>query len=355
MAHHSQTGLTKKLTILTFVFALLLSQGCATVDEKAWRKSDPASLGYSETSLADLDHFINDNANTTGLIIVANGSVIHEYGDVRKLSYIASVRKSVLSLLYGIYVERGKINLNKSLAELKIDDIEGLSDLEMTATIEDVITSRSGVYHPASNPGDSLACAPERGSQLPGSYFLYSNWDFNVAGAIFEQETGVNIFDALLKELAIPLGMQDFKRSIHKKSGNLNKSMYPSYHMVLSTRDMARIGQLVAQKGRWEQTQIVPEAWVDKISTVVTPVNHLNPGNRRTGPFGFSYMWWVWDGPSATGAYEGAYTAQGAYGQYITVLPKLDLVVAHKTHPKSGHTGRKMYLEILSRIVASKI
>ena len=48
-------------------------------------------------------------------------------------------------------------------------------------------------------------------------------------------------------------------------------------------------------------------------------------------------MWWVWDGPAAVGASEGAFTGAGAYGQYITVLPALDMVVAHKTPVGDGH------------------
>ena len=59
--------------------------------------------------------------------------------------------------------------------------------------------------------------------------------------------------------------------------------------------------------------------------------------------FGYGYMWWVWGGPTAVGAYRGAYTARGAFGQFITVLPELDLVIAHKTdrdpatHPGVGN------------------
>ena len=62
--------------------------------------------------------------------------------------------------------------------------------IEKTATIDHLITARSGIYHLASNSGDNSPDAPPRGSQTPGEYFLSNNWDFNAAGAVFEQETG---------------------------------------------------------------------------------------------------------------------------------------------------------------------
>ncbi|HEY9518498.1 MAG TPA: hypothetical protein VIQ98_04535, partial [Gemmatimonadales bacterium] len=64
-----------------------------------------------------------------------------------------------------------------------------------------------------------------------------------------------------------------------------------------------------------------------------TPVEAMNPPARRRGPFGYGYLWWVWDGPHAEGVYRGAYAAHGAIGQHIVVIPALDLVVAHKTAP----------------------
>jgi len=63
------------------------------------------------------------------------------------------------------------------------------------------------------------------------------------------------------------------------------------------------------------------------------PSDSWSRRRKRSGPYGYGYLWWVWDGPQATGAFEGAYDAQGAFGQYIIVMPKLDLVVAHKTRP----------------------
>ena len=184
---------------------------------------------------------------------VVGGRALYEYGDLTTVSYLASVRKSVLAMLFGKYVANGTIKLNKTLADLKIDDIGGLLPIERTATVADLLGARSGVYHEASNPGDNLADAPPRGSQKPGTYFLYSNWDFNALGTIFEQETGQNIYDALEKDIVRPIGMRDFDRARTSRTGDATRSQHLAYHMNFSTRDMARIGYVMLRNGRVER------------------------------------------------------------------------------------------------------
>ena len=326
----------------------------ATYPDSAWaRIADPASVGWSREGLAAVDQKLRTLAST-GFMAVVGGRVLYQYGNVDTVSYLASVRKSLLSMLYGIYVERGRIDLSKTLAQMGMDDLLGLTDTERQATTRDLIMARSGVYHPASNDGDDLASAPPRGSQAHGTYYLYSNWDFNAAGFAFEQQTGVNIYDAFEQELAKPLGMRDFVRANHRKSGNLQKSKYPAYHFNLSTRDMARIGYLMLRGGRWNGRQIVPEAWVRESTRALTPVGEMNPARRRDGPWGYGYLWWVWDGKDATGPFAGAYSGLGAVGQHITVLPALDLVVAHKTAPRPGKSvSHAQFVEALELLVAA--
>ena len=108
--------------------------------------------------------------------------------------------------------------------------------------------------------------------------------------------------------------------------------MNPAYHIWLSTRDMARLGYLMLNEGNWNGEQIVSRDWARRVSSVVTPLEEMNPVSRRDGYFGYGYMWWVWDGPRAVGPFEDAYTALGAYGQLIMVFPAIDLVIAHKTN-----------------------
>ena len=99
----------------------------------------------------------------------------------------------------------------------------------------------------------------------------------------------------------------------------------------------------------------MPRPWVRESTRAVTPVGEMNPVSRRQGPFGYGYLWWVWDGPQATGPYAGAYTGLGAVGQHITVVPKLDLVVVHKTRPGQGRSvSHPEYLRLLDLLIRAR-
>ena len=323
----------------------------STYPTREWQAASPEKLGWTQADLDAVGARLK-KLPSTGFMAVVGGRVLMQYGDVQAVSYLASVRKSVLAILFGNYVASGKVRLNKTLAAIGIDDIGGLTPGEKQATIKDLITARSGIYHAASNDGDDLASAPPRGSQQPGTYYLYSNWDFNALGTIFEKETGRDIYDALETDLAKPIGLQDFDRASHRKTGNASRSQHLAYHMNLSTRDMARVGYLMLREGSWAGRQVTPRAWVHEITQAFTSVNEMNPPGRRKGPWGYGYLWWVWDGQWNTGGYRGAYTGLGAVGQHITVIPVLDLVVAHKTRPgQSGSVSHTQYLEVLDLLV----
>lgn len=321
-------------TLLFILFISLISLSSygqqANYPNKEWTKAKPEKYGYSSEKLEALESYIIDSMRTTGLSVIVNGEQIFEFGNLKRVSYIASCRKSILAMMYGKYVENGTIDLNKTMSELGIDDVNGLLPIEKEATIKDLITARSGVYHQASNGGDDAADSPKRGSKKPGSYFLYNNWDFNVAGAIFETLTGENIYEAFQKDIGIQIDLQDYQLSLQKKGGDLKKSQYPAYHFYFSTRDMARIGYLMLRNGKWKNRQVISESWVKKITDVYTPLAQMNPLSRRNY-FGYGYMWWIWDNKVSPKAFEGAYTARGAIGQYITIIPKHNMVIAHKT------------------------
>ena len=278
-----------------------------------------------------------------------------EYGDVKSPLIVASMRKSVLSILYGRHVANGTIRLDATLAELGIDDRGKLTTAEKQATVRDLLSARSGVYHPAQIQGDDFRFAPPRGSQPHGSYFLYNNWDFNALGTIFEMRTGRDIYDEFDAQLARPLRMQDFDRAAQRKGGDPRRSIHPAYHFRLSTRDLARIGYLMLRNGKWEDRQLIPADWVKESTRVVTHLGDMNPASHRKGPWGYGYLWWVWDGPKATGAYRNAYTAHGQAGQHLSILPQADLVVAHVTRQtEDARVTHAEFRQILDELVRAR-
>ena len=145
----------------------------------------PEEVGWSSAGLARVGERLAEMP-TTAFMAVVNGRVLFDYGDVTRVSYLASVRKSVLSMLVGIYRERGMIDMNRTLEQMGIDDHAGLTPDEKQATMLHLITARSGVYHEASNSGDDLASAPPRGSPRWGrrsfrSALLWASWSRTAA------------------------------------------------------------------------------------------------------------------------------------------------------------------------------
>ena len=109
------------------------------------RVADLRAAGYCQAGLDRASARARGLA-TTGAMAVVGGRVLWDYGDLQAVSYLASVRKSILAMLYGRHVEAGTISLSATLADLKIDDVQGLLPREKEATVHDLLASRSGVY-----------------------------------------------------------------------------------------------------------------------------------------------------------------------------------------------------------------
>jgi CubicO group peptidase (beta-lactamase class C family) len=308
--------------------------GCATIPAagSAFPGGDwnavPAADGRAASSLRAL----LAGLDTTGMMVVSAGRAVFSYGDTTKISYLASARKSLVSMTYGPSIARGLIDPDATLASIGFDDLGGLLPIERKATIRDLLQARSGVYHPAANLGDASERAPNRGAVEPGSYFLYNNWDFNALGAIFERLTRRPLYQAFESDIARPIGLQDWDIDAQAVRNDTHASSHPAQHFVLSTRDMARLGLLMLRGGNWRGTEVIARSWIRQTTRIVTSAREV----QRTSPFvdglGYGYLWWIFDPAGAWSAsIKGGFTASGAFGQFITVLPKLDLVIAHKT------------------------
>ncbi len=327
------------------VVTLLLPFGCATATPAppvvfpgaSWSVApEPEPGGACQRDL-DATRSYLQTLDTTALMAVQDGRVLFSEGPVQTVSIVFSVRKSVLSMMYGKYVANGTVDLDRTLADLGIDDVGGLLPIERQATLRNLLAARSGVYHAAANGGDDAGAAPPRGSHVPGSYFLYNNWDFNAAGTIFERLTGRGIYRAFADELATPLQLEDFELARHARSGDARRSQHLAYPFYLSARDMARLGYLMLRHGDWRGQQLVPAGWVEQMTHQTTPAAQMHPPHTARRGFGYGYLWWLLEEPEGS-PLSGAYMAWGIHGQYILVVPKREMVIAHKRQvPVAGN------------------
>jgi len=324
-----------------------------------WQQTSPESVGYSSTKLEAMRAWLKTQ-DTGSMMVVVQGRVIFSYGDVSHTSKIASCRKSVLGMLYGKYVLDDTIDLDKTVKQLRLGEKEPFLPIEEKATLVQLLASRSGIYLPTGN-GDQKKVMPPRGSEYPGTHYIYNNWDFDAAGAAFEKQTGKDIYQALQTDLAVLIGMQDYLISKQKKNYS-PESLHPEYAMYLSTRDMARLGLLMLDYGVWNGKQIIPGDWVRYMTTLITPFRDMNPtGFRNYGEperWGYGLLWWVWDAPTFPGYtyigfMQGAYSAMGTGGTYITVLPAKDMVVVHQVDIDKDYRASvspSSYMAMLSMI-----
>lgn len=264
---------------------------------------------------------------TEAVLIVVQGKVLDSWGAVEQKFNAHSIRKSLISALYGLQVAAGTVRLDATMAELGIDDNEpALTAEEKRATVHDLLKARSGIYHPALYETASMKAArPERHRHAPGTFWYYNNWDFNALGTIYEQATGSGIFEDFKRLIADPIGMQDYEVADGEYVTG-EDSVHRAYPFRLTARDLARFGLLYLRGGQWNGQQVVPAAWVrDSLR------GHSDAGSRG----GYGYLWWTERGglhlPGVT-VPAGSYSARGAGGHYVLVVPALDLVLVHRVN-----------------------
>jgi CubicO group peptidase (beta-lactamase class C family) len=317
--HHRLTRLISTLCLCLFPLGARAEPGAA------WQTSAPAA--WSETAQHELAAY-GAAEHPTALMVIKDGQIAAEWGEVAEPVNVYSVRKSLLNALIGIAVAKGQIHLDATLADLGIDDKPpGLTPDERQAVVGDLLKARSGIYHPAAfETNEMQEKRPARGSHAHGTFWFYNNWDFNALGGIYSQATREDIFESFRRRIARPIGMQDFVvDACHYVHDAI--STFPAYTFTVSARDLARFGLLYLNDGRWNGSQIVPSDWVRASVTAYSTTD-------RSGGRGYGYLWWT-----VTDVSPGAFMASGNYGQYIIVDPAKRLVFV-QTYDRKGSSQR---------------
>lgn len=287
--------------------------GLIKEDLASLRYSFPVAPGWSTEKLSRAMLYAGE-IGSSAVIVMHEGHVVLEWGKTNMRMWSHSVRKSLLNALYGVAIDRGLIDLSATIGELGIDDRPPtLNEKEKSATVLELLQSRSGVYHQAAAETTYMKRGkPSRGAFEPGEHWYYNNWDFNVLGTVFERTTNIPIGQAFKEWIGDPIGMQDFRvEDVHYKWQN--DSLHPSYPFWISARDLARFGQLYLQLGLWGNKQVIPEDWVHA-STF--------PYSKAFDDIGYGLMWWIHS--------SGAYYAHGFMGQFVVIIPDQKIVIVHR-------------------------
>jgi CubicO group peptidase (beta-lactamase class C family) len=304
---------------------------------------------------ATLDYAVRAH-NITNLRVLHHGEVVHTTGPQDVPLPIHSIRKSIVSALFGRLIDERQVHLDTTLAELGIDDSPGLSPVELSATLENLLTSSSGVYLPLNFETsfdvstNRPANWPARGCAVPGESFHYSNWDFNVLGEIYQRVCGIALFVAIDRLLAEPLEFRDWNPLEHTRLYYIHDPLgatprFPNYAIRLSVRDLARFGQLYLEGGVSDCEQIVPTAWIMQSTRPIVETG-------LPGPFQhYGYLWWTIGDNDTSPLPPGSYSAIGLGGQILSVVPAYGVVIVAMCAHEHGDAAPMTMTDDLAKAV----
>jgi CubicO group peptidase (beta-lactamase class C family) len=298
--------------------------------------------------------------NIHGILIVKDGRLVFEeyfYGyRLDSRHNVASVTKSVASLLVGIAIERGEI---EGVGQRILAFFPDLLPLEQPdrqveeITIEDLLTMRHGwecddwdpdsaTYYlndwEGSQPDLVAATLNLPPATAPGSHFSYCSASTVVLGGLIANATGMSIPEYADEVLFDPLGIESALWS--RAPGGWTDT---GGSLQMRPRDMARFGLLMLQDGNWDGVQVVPEPWVGQS----VQENLRLPFNETWGR-GYGYLWWLSEVPVWSKVVR-SFAASGAGGQAIVAFPELEMVVVISGGNYDDDAGQPF--EILERFI----
>jgi CubicO group peptidase (beta-lactamase class C family) len=307
----------------------------ATAQDAFWQHGDPAALGLNVAAL-DRHRELCEQTGADACLVVYRSQIVQEWYGPRYAPPMTamSTTKSITGLLVGMLIADGKI---RSLDQPVCDFLPTwCGGVRGRVTLRHLLTMTSGL--PAM-PDSSVGFADHKNAYVlrltptaePGTRWVYSNEGVQLLAPVLDRAAGEPIQDYARRRLFEPLGMSGTRLHVGDEA-------WTYADMETTPRDLARVGILMLQDGRWAGAgQIVPAAWV------VASTRPSQTLNRRYG-----LLWWI--DPDA-----GAFAGHGHLDTNLHVLPGADLVVVRmQTKPVSGvREGRyeALALPLLSQIV----
>ena len=366
---------------LAVVLALVIAVAAAAADcpkptdlGDGWTVAAPEQEGLDPALICGIGPRLEalKEAEAHGVVIARHGRLIYEHyfagkdqrlgtpiGDVNfdagTMHDVRSISKSVTSLLVGIAPDRGLLaDLDAPVFSFfpEYDDLRTPEKDHMT--LRHLLTMSSGLAwdergDPYNNPSNSLYqmwAAPRADYFIlqqplaapPGTVFNYNSGSTDLLGVILRKASGKRLDEFAAETLFDPLGIEDWEWD---GSAGFNPSA--SAGLRLRPRDLAKIGQLVLERGKWHGQQIVSPSWIEDSTTPhLSGLDASFSFLRPEGITSYGYLWWLGRSPPEHPERD-MIAGTGYGGQRVFILPSLDMVVV---------TTAGLYVPEISRLNA---
>jgi CubicO group peptidase (beta-lactamase class C family) len=311
---------------LTFLFSCIFLPGQTAT---SLPRSIPETEGVSSAGISRFLDAANKSRNELhSFMFLRHGKVIAEgWWDPYKPALkhtLYSASKTFTSTAVGFAVSENKLKLTDKVISFFPHDLpDTVTPFLAALTIRDVLIMSDGM--------DPAPFASETKSKnwvksflataiihKPGTVFLYNSLGTFMLSAIIQKVTGQKIIDYLKPRLFDPLGITGMDWEENLMSINTG-----GWGLRLKTEDMAKLGQLYLQKGMWNGNQVLPAAWIEEATTEkIIQHPELPQSKKDSSDWERGYCYQIWR------CRHQAYRADGAFGQYIIVMPDQDVVIA---------------------------
>ena len=288
------------------------------VYEQAFVRATPESQGISSDLFAALLRELDASKDTDmhHFMALRHGKVICECNFApypKGMWHIThSMCKSITGMAIGMLIEEEKLKLDENIYDIFPDHINAFSKIfRPVITVENLLTMTSGVTF---NESGIVSGNDWLGSFLnasvngkPGTEFQYNSLNTYVLSAIVTKRTGETLTEYLTPRLFGPLGITKYYWETCPKG--ITKG---GWGLFLCAEDMAKLGQLYLQRGKWNGQQLVSEYWIE-----ISTARHLKTQN---GTYGYGYQLWMEQRP-------GSFEYNGMLGQNVIIYPDMDMVL----------------------------
>lgn len=288
------------------------------VYEQAFVRATPESQGISSDLFTALLRELDASKDTEmhHFMALRHGKVICECNFApypKGMWHIThSMCKSITGMAIGMLIEEEKLKLDENIYDIFPDHINAFSKIfRPVITVENLLTMTSGVTF---NESGIVSGNDWLGSFLnasvngkPGTEFQYNSLNTYVLSAIVTKRTGETLTEYLTPRLFAPLGITKYYWETCPKG--ITKG---GWGLFLCAEDMAKLGQLYLQRGKWNGQQLVSEYWIE-----ISTARHLKTQN---GTYGYGYQLWMEQRP-------GSFEYNGMLGQNVIIYPDMDMVL----------------------------